>query len=679
VRLVRTDIAGFAGFAERGRVAEAVRVTSWKEFRSLFGGFTRYGYLAYAVQGFFANGGTTCYVARVAAGPGAPELDRPREARFTLPQAPESAQVTALEAPSAKGGLEITVGWSRLFKAGDLIAIGEPGAVEYAAVDQVLDATRIALDRRLALKHFAGAPVSRVHGTRLSREIAAGQTDIRVDDVSAFVETDLLGITGFGVVEYVPLVAVLPGTVVRLARGLDQPHLAGDIVFRCPTALAITAASPGNWGNNIRLDVHAIEMGSSVREFSLRVVVDGPPDPQQAAEEEIFPHLSLDPKSPFFAPSMLENRSALIRATAPIDKARLYVDGGPVAAGDIYMAGGQDGLSAATGQDFIRALRALEDADEIAILCTPDAVFGVTPPAPKRPAPPAGPCEPTPPTAKPDPVELDPTAAPPGLRDQLLHVYQEMIDQCIRKRYRVAVLDMPDGLSPRAALSWPEPLVTDSAKFAAIYYPWLKTPDPLRVTGANRRIPPSGYIAGIYAQNDALFGVQRPPANLALDFVADVAEDVDDRQQGPLNDAGVNVIRALPGRGIRVWGARSLAARTGETQWWFIHARRLMSMIENSVEQSMRWTVFEVNDFNLRRTLVHALNVFLEAIWHTGGLLGASPAQGFYVKCDETNNPQTVIDAGELICEIGVAIARPMEFLVFEMRRTLAGSEVVEA
>ena len=102
-------------------------------------------------------------------------------------------------------------------------------------------------------------------------------------------------------------------------------------------------------------------------------------------------------------------------------------------------------------------------------------------------------------------------------------------------------------------------------------------------------------------------------------------------------------------------------------------------MIEDSVEQASRWVVFQTNDDNLRRMLTHSLNTFLQSIWLTGGLQGSRPSDGYFVKCDSTNNPQTSIDAGQLICQVGVAIAAPMEFVVFDIRRSVAGAQVVEA
>ena len=170
--------------------------------------------------------------------------------------------------------------------------------------------------------------------------------------------------------------------------------------------------------------------------------------------------------------------------------------------------------------------------------------------------------------------------------------------------------------------------------------------------------------------------MQKPPANVQLQFISDVDVAVTDQQQGFLNPLGVNAIRPIPGRGIRVWGARSIST---DSDWTFIHTRRLMSMIEDSVEKASQWVVFQPNDADLRRMLTHSLNTFLQSIWLTGGLQGTVATDGYFVKCDDSNNPQSSIDAGMLICQVGVAIAAPMEFLIFEVRRSVAGSQVVEA
>jgi phage tail sheath protein FI len=196
-----------------------------------------------------------------------------------------------------------------------------------------------------------------------------------------------------------------------------------------------------------------------------------------------------------------------------------------------------------------------------------------------------------------------------------------MLDQARRLRYRVAALDTPDNYEPTAVADWldTQGLPPAFAQFAAVYYPWLLVPDGLTNELAARRVPPGGHIAGVYAQLDNSVGVQHPPANVELEFAVDVGRHVSDPQQGQLNELGINVIRSFPGRGIRVWGARSLAAAyDSQEEWWLIHVRRTMSMIEDSVEKSMQWTVFETNDDTLRRTPAHSLTVFLERIWLSG-------------------------------------------------------------
>jgi phage tail sheath protein FI len=278
-------------------------------------------------------------------------------------------------------------------------------------------------------------------------------------------------------------------------------------------------------------------------------------------------------------------------------------------------------------------------------------------------------------------VANDPTALITPLSPQdSLRLQRMMIDQCVRMQYRVALIDPPDYLEIGQVQTWPQDnglVSTPSARFAAIYYPWLMAPDALALDGPTRNVPPSGYVAGAYAQTDLTYGVQRPPANVELQFVVDVEQPISDLQQEGLNLNNINAIRALPGRGIRVWGARSLAAQ-GDDEWRFIHVRRLMSAIEETVERSSRWAVFQNNTATLRNSLTHSLNVLLQGIWARGGLQGSKPSGAFYVKCDATNNPQSVIDQGQLICEIGIAIAAPMEFLVFEIRQDASGAQILE-
>ncbi len=640
IRLVRTDVAGFVGFAERGPLplanlsppggkfkAEdlAIRLTSWKEFTAVFGRFIPYGSLAYAVRAFFENGGTTCYVVRIAATNHPDSLLRPRIASMVLPDG--SAPV--------------------------LVA-------------------------------------------QLASDLARGETDLLLDDASKLGEGNLVAVADKGVSEFGMVIAVHENKI-TLGHKTWAALSAGASVYRYEPALSVTATSAGNWGNRVRLDFTPLQDANIVDEFSLRVTVEGATDSSQPKEEEFYKRLSLTDtlqekgrsKNPLYAPDIINGQSQIIRVST--SNSRLPVGrgfsnklaAGPLGAGPVYLDGGRDGLAqvgladfAGSADDF-RGLRILEEIDDVAILCAPDAVFAPPLTKPKPPASKRNPCDPPPKLPAPDSIAEDPTAIPPAFDDPaVLNIYQTMIDQCERLRDRVAILDSPQQKRKTSQLvDWRFLFQT---RFAALYYPWLKVPDPLDPDGLTRAIPPSGHVAGAYARIDNQFGVHRPPANVALEFVTDVAEEVTALQQEELNPFDVNAIRPFNGRGIRIWGARSLAAKD-DADWRFIHARRLMSMIEESVYKSMQWTVFESNDFALRRTLVHSLTVFLQAIWRQGGLKGALPAQGFYVKCDETNNPPSVIGTGQLVCEVGIAIAAPMEFIVFEIRQGRSGgAEIAE-
>jgi phage tail sheath protein FI len=641
VQLVRTDVAGFVGFAERGplvtEVADprraVVRVTSWKEFVTTFGAFIRYSYLSYAVRAFFENGGTTCHVVRVAgtspASSTAQRLGAPRRATFAMPW-----RERALLTPAS----EVLQGASSLALA---------------------DATQVGPGDLL----------------RITQVLPADPKMIKADEFVMVVEGE--GNT------------VHFGTRLRLEHDTEAHDTKAELRVFDP-AFQITATSAGNWGNRLSVAITPLEPGPDVREFALRVRVERRRGyPGEACEEEFFNHLSLDKGSPdkpnpYFAPLHVNTVSNLLHIEVTENLGgkppNLLLDSdGSLVCGKFSLQGGQDGLAGLEtrdvtgGTDDLRGIRLLEEIDEVAILCAPDAVFELP--------------EPSPPVAEvPDPCAAkkeepagddvlveDETAQPPA--QDTVEIYRAMVDQCERRRDRVAILDVPaliHGAGPLKA--WRDSFFT---RFAALYHPWLVVPDEAAIEGPTRRVPPSGHVAGIYARIDNSFGVHWPPANAPLDFVNDVVEEISVLEQQNLNPYGINAIRSFHGRGIRLWGARSLAGKS-DSDWRFIHVRRLMSMIEESVDKSMQWAVFEPNNEALRRTLVHSLSVFLEVIWRQGGLKGDRPDQGFYVKCDEANNPTAIVDAGQVVCEVGVAIAAPMEFLVFEIRQMPGAAELVE-
>jgi uncharacterized protein len=691
VGLVRTDVAAFAGYAERGPIAPAsfgvepfdplqwaLAVTSWDEYNVHLGGFLENGYLPWAVRAFFENGGTKCYVVRVAASAAADPLARPRVAAFTLPAATTAVAATVLAAAAGDGAATIELTAPGLIAAGDILGLDSGGAAEVVVVESIAGTT-VTLQTPLALRHDAGTGVAKVRGSALAAPLDAGSMTIAVASTAAFAAGDPVGIVSSGVTEATTIETIAGPALLRITRKTARAHPAGAVIAWTRGA-EVRATSAGNWGNRIRLQISPLEDGDVVTTFALKVSAD-PGIGETQPEVEFYPRLSLDPADTNFAPKLLAGSHLVELTTTGAAASTLLVGSGPLAGGDIRLAGGRDGLAAVTVNDFTgsgsdpRGLRLFEDIEDVAMLAIPDAIFTGAVPPPPPPPPPSHPCDPPPSPSPPAPGAGDDTAMPPALDTP--RIQSAMIDQCVRTRYRIAILDTPDDLRPRQVEPRAASLRSIDGKFAALYYPWLKVPDVTATDTRTRRVPPSGHVAGALAANDLTLGVQHPPGNLELEFLVDVGEEITDAQQGNLNEAHVNAIRALPGRGIRIWGARALNSQTQE-QWRFIHVRRLLSYIEHSIEKATQWAVFEPNDATLRQALSHSLSVFLEGIWARGGLKGALATDGFFVKCDETNNPGNVVDAGLLVCQIGVAIAAPMEFIVFEMRRSVTGSQVVE-
>ena len=543
---VRTDIAAFVGLAPRGPLHRPVRIESWRSFQAVFGSFVSYGYLAYAVKAFLENGGTTCFVVRVA-GSGA-------------------------------------------------------------------------------------APASVV-----LRNVAAA---------------DLL---------------------------------------------RIDASSPGLWGHGLRL---ALTVTDRTRgRFTLAVT--GPD-----GEREVHRDLSLHRDDPRFCERILARgddrvppsrwiAATVLAARADLETAADATESGLETLAKFALTGGAEGLASLTRNDFLgvgdddeagkRGLGALEAVGDVGIVCMPDMHIIPLPPPPKPvlpPPPPVDPCLCAAPVPSDAPiVDEDGGELPPRFSISDVKAMQRaLIEHCEARADRVAILDAPvhDSGKPYSAaeiLAWRSELDSDRG-YAALYYPWVKVLDPLRLGGNPvRAVPPSGHVAGLYARTDADPGVHKAPANGEARWAEDVTFEVEPALQGALNPEGVNCLRPFPGRGIVVYGARTLSP---DSEWQYVNVRRLLLMIRKAVDLSTQWAVFEPHDEVLRQKIVQSVSGFLEDLWTRGMLAGATSEEAFYVKCDATNNPPRAVENGQIMTEVGVAAARPAEFIVFRIGRTVGELEMVE-
>ncbi|HEX9367821.1 MAG TPA: phage tail sheath C-terminal domain-containing protein, partial [Vicinamibacterales bacterium] len=361
----------------------------------------------------------------------------------------------------------------------------------------------------------------------------------------------------------------------------------------------------------------------------------------------------------------------------------------------VLLEGGADGLAALRVADFVgspvpptasaevlaagrRGLATLEMVDEISILAVPDIHIQPRPDNPIDLPPRCAPQGCLPADAQPAVPSTVPIGdTPPRFAlDDIYAVQSAMVAQCERRRDRVALLDAPLETCSRLTFAASELRAWRSrfdTKFAALYAPWLLVVDPLRGRAAQaltRAVPPSGHVAGQCAALDLRSGVHLAPANVPLAWAQDVSLGVGDALHGLLNSIGVNAIRPQAGRGLRVLGARTVSS---DSDWRFLNVRRLISMIEKSIDVSIQWAVFEPNDWRTRAKLTLAIQSLLIGLWQRGAMVGAVAAEAFFVRCDDTNNPPELRARGQLQIDVGVAPSVPFEFVVLRIGRDANG------
>ncbi len=251
--------------------------------------------------------------------------------------------------------------------------------------------------------------------------------------------------------------------------------------------------------------------------------------------------------------------------------------------------------------------------------------------------------------------------------DAVKAVQTDMVAHCEVMGDRMAILDPLPTLSPKEVRDWRTVATNYDSKYAALYYPWIKIGGP---DGKPMAVPPSGHIAGVYARNDNERGVHKAPANEVIRGALDAESPITKGEQDTLNPEGVNCIRSFTGRGLRVWGARTLSS---DPAWRYINVRRLFNYVEKSIERGTQWVVFEPNDPDLWARVKRDVEAFLTGAWRDGMLFGRTPGEAFFVKCDEENNPSDVRDRGQLFIDVGLAPVKPAEFVIFRLSQWAGG------
>ena len=410
-------------------------------------------------------------------------------------------------------------------------------------------------------------------------------------------------------------------------------------------AFIVTAIGPGEWGNRIAIKIGKASLSAfNPKLFKMTVIywkdalpmpvvdptdIEKQRDPNRREPSffEVYDNLSTEPSSDFYE-KRINNISALIKCekvsdVVPSFKERLDFLGGGSDGKEVDLSDYKGKIGANSGERT--GLSSFTEVDEISIVCVPN-------------------------------------------ENEFIGLTDEIVKHCELMKDRFAVLQAKQNAGPISELIPP----TDS-KYAAFYYPWIQVMDP--ITSSSKLIPPGGHIAGIYARSDTERGVHKAPANEIIRGVMKLQFPLTKGDQDILNPRGVNCIRAFRGRGIRVWGARTISS---DPTWKYINVRRLFLYIEESIEEGTQWVVFEPNGQRLWARVKQTITDFLFRVWKDGALMGTTPDEAFFVKCDETTMTQDDIDNGRLIILIGIAPVKPAEFVIFRIAQWRSGSEISE-
>lgn len=309
---------------------------------------------------------------------------------------------------------------------------------------------------------------------------------------------------------------------------------------------------------------------------------------------------------------------------------------------EILLSGGNDGqlpsaeeytgnVDPDTNDKF--GLLALEDLEDISIVAAPGATFGYA-----------------------------------GDIGRGTAIVNALIAHAERMRYRIAVVDSGDNQSISEVRAMRAKI---DSKYAAFYYPWIRVLDP--VTNTEINLPPSGFVAGIYARNDTNRAVYKAPANEVVNLAIGFEKLINRAQQEVLNPEGINCFRFFEGRGFRLWGARTTSS---DPEWKYVNLRRYFAYLERSIDKGTQWAVFEPNGSMLWDNVRRTVEDFLFNEWQMGALLGDKPDKAYFVRCDRSTMTQNDLDNGRLVCLVGLAPLRPAEFVIFRIGQWTADRKV---
>ncbi len=630
---VATSVAAFVDFFKRGPTNLAVQIFNLGDFDREFGGLDARSEAGYAIQQFFLNGGGEAWVVRVVAGAAAKA----------------AAQIDNV-IPATAAALTLTAGsegkWGENIRAGidtDTPVAGEFNLTlsEYGVVSG-----RTVLVRQERFRNLSMTATKTNFVKKVVNDAFTGSKLVQVE--AAGVDAPLANGTTSGAHAADPTVPTSPEVSVTIGDGTTNVTAKATLLFpstvTLPTALPLTAIAPVlEAALRAASPANTAFAGATVSVIGDRLhVLAGPGNPKNRAT---------------FANQGTNTAATDLKLTTDaVANIQEYLLGGGAIANSAQLAGtaGNDGDLPGSAEligdlGSKRGLYALEEVDLFNLLCIPRTATVA---------------------ASPTAGELTPT--------QAQAVITRAETYCEQRR-AFFLMDTPKGVDePQEIKNWLAANSTLRHRNAALFYPRLKTPDPLDEFRLHDR-GASGTIAGLFARIDSSRGVWKAPAGTeaALRNVSELDDVLTDQENGTLNPLAINCLRNFPIFGNVCWGARTLEGSDQQaSEWKYIPVRRLALFLEESLFRGLKWVVFEPNDEPLWSQIRLNVGAFMQNLFRQGAFQGKTPAEAYFVKCDKETTTQNDIDLGIVNVVVGFAPLKPAEFVIIKIQQ-MAGQVAV--
>ncbi len=647
---VSTSITAFVGPAQMGPLYKPTQLTNINQFWNIFGTYLEDPYrvfAAHAVNGFFNEGGAECYFVRVGTGVQASLnlQDQSGKNRTVL-------VVTALNEGTAGNSISVQVKTTGVSIASTKAARETANiAAGKAPANQRTASTASSAD---AANFNPGDTVTLTSGANSERNtISSIAKDTTANTTSFTLVNSLANDYGGGTIA---IADWLPGQAkvrVALASGIEPGSYIA--ISQGGTKESAVVRNVDYINNFLTLDKGlankyplTADVSVVTTEFTLIITAPG-----KAVEE--FDNLSLDPRHSRYFVNIVSSASLSVDFADPptstpptlnLPAEIAATDLGAVGQGN---AGVDEDITKLTTANYFTAIDALEKINDVNLLCIPDCV-----------------------TTQPDTSSHFKAADTQAIQTYMIAHSEKMQD-------RFAILDasqmLPSATDFSAVQNQRQNMNSDNG-YGALYFPWIGIANPFG--NGQIWVPPSGHVAGVFANNDNNFGVYKAPANEQITTALAVQVPLSDGEQGVLNEIGINALRTFPFQGVTIWGARTITPPT-LVPWRFVNVRRLVTFIEKSIQEATRFAVFEPNNLSLWQQVKRMVTSFLTIQWQEGALFGVTPDQAFRVRVDETLNPPDIRSQGILVVEVTLVPTTPAEFIIFQVIQDITGATLQES